>query len=137
MDKNKYFIPWKYAILEKKFWVFRPWIREILLVPVKKLRKLRKKSFLIVKKKYKTHELNHTRHTKTKFKFKLQHPKKSQKVPVKNKTVEKSKCAKGCFDWNYSLSWRQKTWEKIDEKIWPKTFAHFLHNWDRGGVRQF
>ena len=69
-----------------------------------------------------------------KIKFKLQHAKKSQKVPVKNKTVEKSKKCKKVFSQElFTFYEDKKHGKKIDEKNWPKTFAYFLHNWDRGG----
>ena len=69
-----------------------------------------------------------------KTKLDKQNAKKSQKVPVKNKTVEKSKKWKRVFSQELFTFYEDKKHEKkIDEKNWPKTFAYFLHNWDRGG----
>ena len=66
-------------------------VRDILLVPRKKLRKFTHKIIYSLKKKY-THEKKQIRQTKIK-----QTAKKFQKVPVKNKTVEKSKKCKRVF----------------------------------------
>ena len=53
-----------------------------------------------------------------KFKFKLQHAKKSQKVPVKNKTVEKSKKCKRVFSQElFTFYEDKKHGRKIDQKI--------------------
>ena len=51
------------------------------------------------------------------FKFKLQHAKKSQKVPVKNKTVKKSKNCKRVFSQElFTFYEDKKHGKKMDEK---------------------
>ena len=86
-------------------------VRDILLVPRKKLRKFTYKIIYNLKKKYNTHEKKQIRHTKTK-----QHAKKSQKVSVKNKTVEKSKKCKRVFSKElFTFYEDKKHGKKIDE----------------------
>ena len=53
-----------------------------------------------------------------KLKFKLQHAKQSKKVPVKNKTVEKSKKCKRVFSQELFTFYEDKYhWKKMDEKF--------------------
>ena len=55
---------------------------------------------------YNTHEKNQIRH------IKIKHAKKSQKVPVKNKTVEKSKKCKRVFSQELFTFYEDKKHEK-------------------------
>ena len=73
-------------------------VRDILLVPRKKLRKFTYKIICNLKKKYNIPEKNKIRQTKKiNLYLNFNTQKKSQKVSVKNKTVEKSKKCKKVF----------------------------------------
>ena len=52
-----------------------------------------------------------------KIKFKLKHAKKSQKVPVKNKTVEKSKMCKKVFSQELFTFAKTKNMKKMTKKF--------------------
>ena len=118
-------------------------VRDILLVPSKTLGKFTYKIISNCKKKYNTHYKNQTRIQTQNLNINLNFNKRKnlKKCQWKIKRWKFEKVQKGVFTgtFYFSLFMKTKTMEKNRPKIWPKTFAYFLHNWDRGGggVRLF